>query len=115
MRGIGSEPVELAPGPAITIAAREAEFEEWAHRRVRALRLFYTHFTLFVVLNIVLLLIDVSTPGDPWFYKVLLGWGLVVGLHALHTYELLPWSTQNWEQRKIQELIEEARSRFHRR
>ena len=115
MRGMGSEPLELAPGPAITVAVREAEFEQWAHRRVRSLRFFYTHFTLFVVLNIVLLLIDVSTPGDPWFYKVLLGWGLVVGLHALHTYELLPWSTQNWEQRKIQEFIEEARARFHRR
>lgn len=115
MRGTGSEPVELAPGPAITLAAREAEFEQWAVRRVRSLRFFYTHFTLFVVLNIVLLLIDVSTPGDPWFYKVLLGWGLVVGLHALHTYELLPWSTHNWEQRKLQELIEEARARFHRR
>jgi hypothetical protein len=115
MRGPGSEPVELAPGPAISLAVREAELEQWARRRVRSLRVFYTHFTLFVVLNIVLLLIDVSTPGDPWFYKVLLGWGLVVGLHALHTYELLPWSTQNWEQRKIQEFVEEARTRFHQR
>ena len=27
-----------------------------------------------------LLLVDVSTPGEVWFYKVLIGWGLIVGL-----------------------------------
>lgn len=115
MRGTGSEPVELAPGPAISLAVREAELEEWARGRVRSLRLFYTHFTLFVVTNIVILLVDVSTPGDPWFYKVLLGWGLVVGLHAMHTYELLPWSTHDWEQRKVHEFVEQARERQRRR
>ena len=115
MRGTGSEPVELAPGPAISLAAREAEYEEWARRRVKSLRLFYTHFTVFVLINIVILLIDVSTPGDPWFYKVLLGWGLIIGLHAMYTYELLPWSTHDWEQRKIQEFIEQARDRSQQR
>jgi hypothetical protein len=114
MRGTGSEPVELAPGPAISLAVREAELEEWARRRVKSLRFFYTHFLVFVLINIVCLLIDISTPGDPWFYKVLLGWGLIVGLHAMYTYELLPWSTRDWEQRKIQEFIEQARDRLHR-
>ncbi len=114
MRGTGSEPVELAPGPAITLAAREAELEQWARARVKSLRLFYTHFLVFVLINIVCLLIDISTPGDPWFYKVLLGWGLIVGLHAMYTYELLPWSTRDWEQRKISEFIEQARERLDR-
>lgn len=114
MRGTGSEPVELAPGPAISLAAREAELEQWARERVKSLRLFYTHFTFFVLVNIIILLIDVSTPGDPWFYKVLLGWGLVVGLHAMYTYELLPWSTHDWEQRKVHEFVEQARERLRR-
>lgn len=115
MRGMGSEPVEVAPSPRISQAAREAELEHWALGRVRSLRLFYTHFTIFVVANVILLLVDVSTPGDPWFYKVLLGWGLVLGLHAMHTYELLPWSTHDWEQRKVHEFVEQARERLRRR
>ena len=115
MRGIGSEPVELAPGNDARAAAREVELEQWAWRRVRSLRLFYTHFTVYVVVNFLLLIIDISTPGDPWFYKVLLGWGLFVGLHAAYTYELLPWSSRDWEQRKVQELIDEQRERLRQR
>jgi hypothetical protein len=110
-RGTGSEPVELLPGAGVRQAAREAEIEQWAWRRVKSLRFFYTHLTIYVILNFVILLIDISTPGDPWFYQVLLGWGLFVGLHAAHTYELLPWSSRDWEQRKVQELIEEQRER----
>jgi hypothetical protein len=92
-------------------AAREAELERWAWRRVKALRLFYSHLTVYVVLNIVILLVDVSTPGEVWFYKVLLGWGLLLSLHAAYTYELLPWSGSDWETRKVQQLIDEERLR----
>jgi hypothetical protein len=93
-------------------AAREADIERWAWRHVKALRIFYSHLTIYVVLNIVLLLVNVSTsPGDVWFYKVLLGWGLLLSLHAAYTYELLPWSSDDWEKRKVQELINEERMR----
>ena len=109
MRGAASEPVPLHAGIAVREAAHAAEVEQWAWRRIRSLRLFYNHLTIFVVVNFILLLIDVSTPGAPWFYQVLLGWGMFVGLHAAHTYELLPWTNRDWEQRKVKELIEERR------
>ena len=114
VRGGASEPVELRAGAGVREAAREVELEQWAWRKVQGLRLLYTHLTVFVFVNLVLLLIDVSTPGDPWFYKILLGWGLLVGLHAAYTYELLPWATQNWEQRKARELMEQRRQRTSR-
>jgi len=109
MRGQDSEPVQLSAGIAVREAARAAETEQWAWRRIKKLRLFYNHLTIFVIVNFILLLVDVSTPGAPWFYQVLLGWGLFVGLHAAHTYELLPWTNRDWEQRKVAELIEERR------
>ncbi len=111
IRGGASEPVELRAGAGVREAAREVELEQWAWRKVQGLRVLYTHLTVFVFVNLVLLLIDISTPGDPWFYKILLGWGLLVGLHAAYTYELLPWATQNWEQRKARELMEQRRQR----
>ncbi|HTZ80668.1 MAG TPA: 2TM domain-containing protein [Stellaceae bacterium] len=114
VRGGASEPVELRAGAGVREAAREVELEQWAWQRVKGLRLLYTHLTIYVFVNIILLLVDASTPGDPWFYKVLLGWGLLVGLHAAHTYELLPWSTRDWEQRKVRQLIEEQRQRRNR-
>jgi len=109
MRGQGSEPIKLSAGIAVREAARAAEAEQWAWRRIKSLRLFYNHLTIFVIVNFILLLVDVSTPGSPWFYQVLLGWGMFVGLHAAHTYELLPWTTRDWEQRKVRDLIEERR------
>ena len=106
MRGQGSETVTVLPGPDVRKIARQAELERWAWRRVRVLRLFYTHLVVFVISNIILLLVDLSTPGQPWFYDVLLGWGLLLGLHALYAFDLVPWATFDWEQGTVRRLIE---------
>jgi hypothetical protein len=115
IRGGASEPIELHAGVGVREAAREVELEQWAWRKVKSLRVLYSHLSIFVFVNVALLLIDVSTPGEVWFYKVLIGWGLLVGLHAAYTYELLPWSTRDWEQRKVRELMDEQRKRSSRR
>jgi len=51
-------------------------------------------------------MIDSTTSGPAWFYAPLIGWGMVVCLHGLHAYEMLPWTTQDWEERKVRELID---------
>jgi hypothetical protein len=111
VRGGASEPIELRAGIGVREAAREVELEQWAWRKVKSLRLLYSHLSIFVFGNVALLLIDQATPGEAWFYKVLIGWGLVVGLHAAYTYELLPWSSRDWEQRKVRELMDQQRQR----
>ena len=115
IRGGASEPIELRAGVGVREAAREVELEQWAWRKVKSFRLLYSHLTVFVFVNVVLLLVDISTPGEVWFYKVLVGWGLLAGLHAAYTYELLPWSSRDWEQRKARELMDEERRRSARR
>jgi len=105
VRGQSSEPVELRPGVNVREQARIAEIEQWAWRRVRAMRAFYTHLTIFVGINLILFLVDTATPGPAWFYIPLLAWGLILALHGLHAYDLLPWTTQGWEQRKVRELV----------
>lgn len=110
-RGAASEPVSLQPGIAVREAARQHEIERWAWGRVRALRNFYSHLSLFSVINLILLGVDLSTPSGPWFFYPLLGWGLVLGLHAAQTYQRLPWFTRDWEQRKFNELVDQERRR----
>ncbi len=107
--GAATEPVELHPGAEAREAARQAEIESRAWRRVRALKAFYTHLTLFSIVNFVLLLVDLSTPGRPWFFYPLLGWGLGLGLHAAQTFERLPWFTRDWEQKKFKQLLQRER------
>jgi 2TM domain len=105
VRGQGSEPIELRPGIAAREQARMAEIERWAWRRMRAMRAFYTHLTVFVGINFLLFLIDSSTSGPVWFYVPFLAWGFLLSLHGLHAYDLLPWTTDGWEQRKVRELV----------
>jgi hypothetical protein len=105
VRGQSSEPVELRPGTNVREQARVAEIERWAWRRVRSMRAFFTHLTIFVGINFILFLVDSATPGHAWFYIPLMSWGLLLALHGLHAYDLLPWTTQGWEQRKVRELI----------
>ena len=105
-RGRASEPMAILPGPGFREAAYYAEVEQWAWRRVGSMRLFYNHATVYVIANFAILLIDISTPGTAWFYNILLGWGLFLSLHALHAYELVPWSTLDWEHRTAKKLIE---------
>lgn len=107
IRGQDSEPTELRPGVGVREAARIAELEQWAWRRARSLRFFYSHLTAYVVVNFVLFLIDSATPGPAWFYAPMIGWGLLLCLHALHAYEMLPWTTHDWEQRKVRDLLED--------
>jgi len=109
VRGQASEDVVIPPGPGVRHLAYQAELEQWAWRRVRSLRVFYNHATVYVIANFVLLLIDVATPGPSWFYFVMLGWGLFLGLHALYAYELVPWSTLDWEHRTVRKLMEQRR------
>lgn len=111
MRGQSSEPVELRPGPNVREAGRIAEVERWAWGRVRSLRRFYTHLSVFLIVNFFLVLLDLSTQGETWFFMPLLAWGLVMGLHAAQAYEMLPWFTQDWEQRKVREYMEQKLGR----
>jgi hypothetical protein len=104
--GQASEPATILPGPGVREAGHYAELEQWAWHRVRSLRMFYNHATIYVIANFIILLIDISTPGPAWFYNILLGWGLFLGLHALYAYELVPWSRLDWEQRTVKKLIE---------
>ena len=106
LRGRSSEPVELRPGAGAREAALTAEIERWAWRRVRSMRLFFSHVTVFIVVNFLLFVVVAATNGSSWFYAPLIGWGMFLALHGLHAYELLPWTTHDWEQRKVRELIE---------
>ncbi len=96
----------MKPGIGVREMARRIEIEQWAWRRVQALRAFYSHLCVYTIVNFLLLIVDLATPGDPWFFYPLLGWGLGLGMHAAQAFDRLPWFTRDWEQSKVQELIE---------
>jgi hypothetical protein len=84
-----------------------------ARARVRALRGFYVHLTVYLLVNLGLFLLDLLTPpaGLIWFYWPLLGWGIGLAVHAVIVFGLGGWLGRDWEERKIRELIEKDKGR----
>jgi hypothetical protein len=83
-----------------------------ARRRVRELRAFHVHATVFVVVNAILHIVNlVTSRGEYWALWPLFGWGIGLLAHAAGTFRWLPFSGRDWEERKIKELMERDRGR----
>lgn len=78
-----------------------------AKKRVEALREFYVHLTVYVLVNLMLFTINMLTsPDSLWFFWPLLGWGIAVALHALRVFGAGRLFGKEWQERKIDELME---------
>ena len=79
-----------------------------AKKRVEALKGFYVHLTVYVLVNLLLCTINLLTsPGRLWFYWPLLGWGIAVALHALRVFGAGLGLGTEWEEKKIAEMMEQ--------
>jgi len=80
-----------------------------AKKRVREMRGFYTHLVVYVSVNLLLFLINITTsPGVLWFYWPLFGWGMGMVLHAVRVFGLGRWFGPDWEEKKIQEIMDQV-------
>ena len=75
-------------------------------RRIAAIKGFYIHLLVFVMVMTMLLVVNLATPGVRWVQWAFLGWGIGVLAHALVVYGLAGWLGPEWEERKIRELME---------
>jgi hypothetical protein len=105
---------DQAPGRPIATASNapaltEAERRERAIRRVAAIKGFYTHLGVYVVVNIGLLIVDVLTGPDWWVQWVAFGWGIGIVAHALAVFGRASRFVTEWEDRKIKQLMAEQR------
>lgn len=63
------------------------EIYEKAEKRVEAKLEFYKHLTTYIVVNILLIIINLMTsPQYYWFKWPLMGWGVGVVIHALQVF-----------------------------
>jgi hypothetical protein len=100
------EPIAASPeAPALT----EAERRERAIRRVAAIKGFYVHLAVYVVVNIGLFVVDALTGSDWWVQWVAFGWGIGVAAHAVAVFGRGSKFVADWEDRKIKQLMAEQR------
>ncbi len=81
-----------------------------ARCRVRQLRGFYAHLSVYLAVNAGLLLINLfSSPGRLWVVWPLAGWGIGILIHGFGTFLGGSFFGAEWEARKVRELVERQR------
>jgi hypothetical protein len=80
-----------------------------AKKRVVELKGFYTHLTVYLLVNLFLFALNMLTSPDRlWFFWPLLGWGIAVALHALRALGSGRQLGAEWQERKINEWMEQG-------
>jgi len=84
----------------------QARYER-ARKRVKALKGFYRHLAVYLLVNAFLLVINlVTSPSALWFIWPLFGWGIAIVVHAASVFGGERLWGKEWEERKIKELVD---------
>ena len=80
-----------------------------AKERVGELKKFYGNLTSYVFVIGILAMINYYTNEwrYMWFLWAAFGWGIGLFFHALKTFNLNPFFSRDWEERKIREFMDE--------
>ena len=79
-----------------------------ARQRVQAVKGFYIHLAVYILVNAGLWLINlVTSPAAFWFYWPLLGWGIGLAAHAVAVFGVAGWLGSDWEERQISKILEQ--------
>lgn len=82
-----------------------------AQKKVKEIKGFYMSLMPFIIVNSGLLFLNLKySPEHLWFFYPLLGWGLGVFFHAMKVFSFMPFFNKDWEERKIQEFLEQEKS-----
>jgi uncharacterized protein (DUF486 family) len=86
----------------------DEEVLKLAKQRVEAKKGFFVHLSMYIVVNVFLVLIWWLVTGGrnayPWFLWVLFGWGIGVAANAVAVFVTPRGSS--WEQKELQKEIE---------
>jgi len=89
----------------------QARYEK-ARKRVEEIKGFYSHLLTYVLVNVALLVLNlITSPESLWFYWPLFGWGVGVLAHAASVFGPRRLWGQEWEERKIKELMKKGQER----
>ena len=82
-----------------------------AKRKLKALKGFYIHLTVFIVINVFLFIVNFfTTPGYWWFLFVTLFWGIGLLAHGLSVFTNRGIFSKEWEDRKIREYMKKKKN-----
>lgn len=82
-----------------------------AQKRVEDIKGFYGNLWSFIVICGGLAGLNLVTyPQYWWFLYPTIGWGIGVAIHAMSVFHYMPFLGRDWEEKKIQQLMEKEKS-----
>lgn len=99
----------------IPSSPEELKYHE-ALKRVKRIKGFYTHALIYLVVNTMIVIINIQDlePGESYFqwhnFITLFFWGIGLLSHGLSVFLPTMILGQNWEERKIKELMEKEKN-----
>lgn len=88
------------------------ELEEYqkARDRVQEIKGFYAHAAMYLLANAALVALNLATlhknDGIIWFIWPVIGWGVVLAVHAISVFGIGRFLGKDWEQRRIQQELD---------
>lgn len=83
---------------------------ERAKKKVKDIRAFYMNLMCYCIVIPALIYINLTfSPEFHWFWFSAAGWGVGVLVHGLSAFNFVPFLGYDWQERKIQELMEKDR------
>lgn len=95
--------------PQTPPAAGDDPAYERARRKVQQIKGLYVHVSVYCVVIAGLFLINFVTGRPWWFFWPAIGWGVGLAFHAFGVYGTDALFGADWEERKLQELLERER------
>ncbi len=96
---------------------QEYERYQAAKKRVNEIKGFYGNLVSYILVNLFLIFINLKySPEHLWFFWPMLGWGFGLLGHASKVFNWLTFLGKDWEEKKIQEFMEEEnqkKEKFH--
>lgn len=78
-----------------------------AQKKVDEIKGFYGNLLAYIIVNCGLIILNlVTSPSYYWFIFPMMGWGIGVLVHGLSVYNCMPFMGDEWEERKIREIME---------
>ena len=92
----------------------EIKYQE-AAKRVKKIKGFYTHLTVYIVVNTMIIIVNVQNldEGESFFkfktFSTALFWGIGLAAHGLSVFLPSLIMGKDWEEKKIKELMEKEK------
>lgn len=78
-----------------------------AQKKVVEIKKFYQHLTVYLLCNPIVVVVNLMTsPGYLWCIYSVVGWAIPITLHGMKAFGFSPIFNKDWEERKIQALLE---------